>query len=566
MAIFHYTVKIVGRSKGKSIISASAYLNGDVMKNEENGRISYYTSKKEVVYTSLMMCENAPQEWQNVSAENIKRFQKSVRYKRADNKEAALEKFKLTFQKQRLWNEVLKIEKSSDAQLGRSFEFSLPKEWSRQEQIEYTTDYIQKNFVDKGMCADWSIHDKGDGNPHVHLLVTMRPFNPDHSWGNKEIKDWEFVRDTDGNIVIDESHPDWWQDKKNPERHGIRIPVLDENGNQKVGARNRKQWKRVLTDATGWNDPKNCELWRSEWAKVCNAHLSVDQQVDHRSYARQGKVEIPTIHEGADARKIDEKFQNGQVQTASWKVEENQIIKRQNALLKKIQTSFEKVSGALSQWKEWLNDLRRKPGSHSHDGVNDKTDRGTAESYGRNGTGIAGTGQTAFALSGAEPELADLKQRVIRAAESFTRYRRTALPDRTVGKRESAMAGINAEAEQREQLITETEQRITDLKQQIEKARDIDERMCKLRERRAGGRTTDNDGTDAGRAGSERPDNPETEQAAKQIADLEREIEQRKQSREYRSIADKIKANRGTISQRDRQQEKSRRRSRSMEI
>ena len=93
MAIFHYTVKIVGRSKGKSIISASAYLNGDVMKNEETGRISYYTSKREVVYTSLMMCENAPKEWQNVPAENIKRFQKSVRYKRADNKEAALEKF-----------------------------------------------------------------------------------------------------------------------------------------------------------------------------------------------------------------------------------------------------------------------------------------------------------------------------------------------------------------------------------------------------------------------------------------------------------------------------------------
>ena len=78
-----------------------------------------------------MMCENAPQEWQNVPAETIRRFQKSVRYKRADNKEAALEKFKLTFQKQRLWNEVLKIEKTADAQLGRSFEFSLPKEWNR---------------------------------------------------------------------------------------------------------------------------------------------------------------------------------------------------------------------------------------------------------------------------------------------------------------------------------------------------------------------------------------------------------------------------------------------------
>lgn len=79
--------------------------------NEETGRISYYTSKKEVVYTSLLMCENAPQEWQNVPAENIRRFQKSVRYKRADNQNAALEKFKLTFQKQRLWNEVLRIEK-----------------------------------------------------------------------------------------------------------------------------------------------------------------------------------------------------------------------------------------------------------------------------------------------------------------------------------------------------------------------------------------------------------------------------------------------------------------------
>ena len=180
----------------------------------------------------------------------------------------------------------MKIEKNADAQLGRSFEFALPKEWSRQEQIQYTTNYIQKTFVDRGMCADWSIHDKGDGNPHVHLLLTMRPFNPDHSWGKKEVKDWDFLRDKNGNIVIDESHPNWWQDKKNPDRHGIRIPVLDENGIQKMGARNRLQWKRVLTDANGWNNPKNCELWRSEWAKVCNEHLPLHNQVDHRSYGQ----------------------------------------------------------------------------------------------------------------------------------------------------------------------------------------------------------------------------------------------------------------------------------------
>lgn len=66
MAIFHFTVKIVGRSKGKSVISASAYLNGDVMKNDETGKFSYYTGKKEVVYRQLSLCENAPPQWAEV--------------------------------------------------------------------------------------------------------------------------------------------------------------------------------------------------------------------------------------------------------------------------------------------------------------------------------------------------------------------------------------------------------------------------------------------------------------------------------------------------------------------
>ena len=560
MAIFHYTVKIVGRSKGKSIISASAYLNGDVMKNEETGRISYYTSKREVVYTSLMMCENAPQEWQNVPAENIKRFQKSVRYKRADNKEVVLEKFKLTFQKQCLWNEVLKIEKSSDAQLGRSFEFSLPKEWNRQEQIEYTTDYIQKNFVDKGMCADWSIHDKGDGNPHVHLLVTMRPFNPDHSWGNKEVKDWEFVRDTDGNIVVDESHPDWWQDKKNPDRHGIRIPVLDENGVQKVGARNRKQWKRVLTDATGWNNPKNCELWRSEWAGMCNRHLSIDNQIDHRSYERQGKLKIPTIHEGADARKIEEKYLTGQIRKGSWKVEENQMIKKQNALLQKVIATFGKVSGALSIWKEWLNDIRRKQRSNSHDGSNDYTDRGTAEYHGRDASGDTGKGREADVLSGAGRTIAAIRERIVRAATNLTGYRRTVdasgrkdRPDTETHRRKSAMAGIGTEIKQREPAIAETEQRITELEQQLEKGRSIDERIKKLKERQSTGRVASADRADAGRTRPERQDYPGTENAARRIADLEREVKQREQSREHSSLKERLEENKRIVAERERE-------------
>ena len=109
MAIFHFTVKIVRLDKGKSIISASAYLNGDVMKNEETGRIGYY-NQKEVVYTSLMMCEmhilNGC-----MYRKKYKGFNSLSVIKERMIKMSHWRKFKITFQKQRLWNEVLKIEK-----------------------------------------------------------------------------------------------------------------------------------------------------------------------------------------------------------------------------------------------------------------------------------------------------------------------------------------------------------------------------------------------------------------------------------------------------------------------
>ena len=585
LAIFHFTVKIVGRSKGKSIIAASAYLNGDVMKNEETGKVSYYTSKKEVVYTSLMMCENAPPEWTNVPDENIKRFQKSIRYQRAEDKEAALEKFKIVFRKQRLWNEVLKVEKGANAQFGRSFEFSLPKEWSRMEQIEYATDFIQRNFVAKGMCADWSIHDKGDGNPHVHLLVTMRPFKKNHTWGNKEIKNWAFVRDEAGNIVIDETHPNWWQDKKTPERHGIRIPILDADGNQKLDSRNRKQWKREVTDATGWNNPKNCELWRSEWAKECNLHLEKERQIDHRSYERQGKIEIPTIHEGADARKIEEKYHSGQFASASWKVEENRIIKKQNAILKKLQEVFGQVGILLKQWKGQLNDIRRKQRSYSSDGEYDKTDRGTTGTYGRDVSGDGAEGRTTLFVSGAESKIAGIKQRVARAASHLAKYRENVGTVRAEGWRNSdiergksdaesrrlSMERISGEVERREPVIAETERGIVELQNRLEKARDVDERFKKLKARRA-------DGGNAGCVGeygegtdTERYNSPEEGQrdtnttgATERIAELMREAEQREQSREHTSLKERIEANKRIVAEREREKEKSRQHNRGM--
>lgn len=558
MAIFHMTIKIVGRSKGKSVISASAYLNGDVMKNEETGRASYYTSKNEVVYTQLMMCPNAPPEWANVPEENVVRFMKSTRYGRATDKKAVIDKFKLTFQKQKLWNEVLKVEKESNAQIARAFEFSLPKEWSRQEQIAYATDFIQRNFVDKGMCADWSIHDKGDGNPHVHLLLTMRPFNKDHSWGNKEVKDWDFERDSSGQIIINPCHHNWWQDKNIPDRCGIRIPILDAKGNQKVGARNRKQWKRVLTDSTGWNNPKNCELWRGEWAKECNLHLPKDKWIDHRSFERQGKFEIPTIHEGTSARMIEQKFQEGNGNIPSWKVEINQTIKQQNAILKKLGKAFANIAELLQQWKEILYDLRRKPRSASNIGRNDIPVRGTT---GIDGRDVSGSGKQQPAVgenAGAQSRIRAIKQRITDTAGNIAKYRRdvtssgnTGQKNSGTGSRESAMERISAEAKQREYNFTTTERGIVEIKQRIRKVREMDERINQLKARRTDAGTTGIIGGDAGGTRSEGKNNGRARESAKRIADINREAQQREQNREYTSIKERLETNKRLAKERE---------------
>jgi len=45
------------------------------------------------------------------------------------------------------------------------------------------------------MLTDFAIHDKGDGNPHVHILLTMRAMDEKGKWLPKSRK----VYDLDGN-------------------------------------------------------------------------------------------------------------------------------------------------------------------------------------------------------------------------------------------------------------------------------------------------------------------------------------------------------------------------------
>ena len=94
-----------------------------------------------------------------------------------------------TKDRQRLWNEVDKVEKhnakTKNPRLAKEVLLSLPNDFDREVQTEITKDFIKSEFVDKGMVADISIHRDDMNNPHAHVLLTQRPFNSDGTWGKK---------------------------------------------------------------------------------------------------------------------------------------------------------------------------------------------------------------------------------------------------------------------------------------------------------------------------------------------------------------------------------------------
>lgn len=124
---------------GRSAVAAAAYRSGEKLVNEWDGKTHDYTHKPGVVHAEIMLPAHAPPEFLDRAT---------------------------------LWNSVEFSEKSSDAQLAREIEVALPVELSRTEQLALVRSYVRDNFVAEGMCADFALHDKGDGNPHAHILLT----------------------------------------------------------------------------------------------------------------------------------------------------------------------------------------------------------------------------------------------------------------------------------------------------------------------------------------------------------------------------------------------------------
>ncbi|QAT50241.1 conjugal transfer protein TraA [Caproiciproducens sp. NJN-50] len=271
MAIYHCSIKIIKRSQGRSAVAAAAYRSGQKLTNEWDSITHDYTKKGGVVYSEILLPAHAPPEFSDRST---------------------------------LWNSVEQIEKSRNAQLAREIEIALPAELNRDMQIKLVRAYVRDTFIASGMCADFSIHDKGNGNPHAHIMLILRPLTERGEWGAKCRKKYDL------------------------DARGQRIP-LPSGG-----------FKSHRVDTTDWNDPGKAEVWRAAWADTCNRTLEQigkPERIDHRSYVRQGVQKIPTVHMGVATTQMEYRgifTEKGTV---------NREIAAQNRLLKEIKARITRL-------------------------------------------------------------------------------------------------------------------------------------------------------------------------------------------------------------------------------
>ena len=210
--------------------------------------------------------------------------------------------------RQTLWNAVDAAEKSRTAQTARRFTIALPKELTFEQNLALIRDYCAKQFVDKGMVCDLYYHDSNNGNPHVHLMLTMRAMDENGRWLPKTKTAY----------------------------------VLDENGERIRGANGK--WLRKRTDTVDWNDQKYAEIWRHEWEIAQNNALEAagrTERIDMRSYERQGITDLePQIHLGPESAALERKG------IATTRGERNRQIKHVNTLIR----GLKKAIAALDEW------------------------------------------------------------------------------------------------------------------------------------------------------------------------------------------------------------------------
>ncbi|QJU60959.1 Ti-type conjugative transfer relaxase TraA (plasmid) [Sphingomonas sp. AP4-R1] len=216
MAIYHFSAKVISRANGSSAVASAAYRAAERLSDERIGRDHDFSNKAGVVHSEVMLPEGAPAHL-------------------AD--------------RETLWNAVEAGEKRKDAQLAREVEFSIPREMNQEQGVALARDFVQEQFVDRGMIADLNVHwdhaEDGSPKPHAHVMLSMREVGPDG-----------------------------------------------------FGAKVRE-----------WNATQLLQEWREAWADHVNERLSeldIDARIDHRTLEAQG-IDLEPQHKigPAGMRRLD---------------------------------------------------------------------------------------------------------------------------------------------------------------------------------------------------------------------------------------------------------------------
>ncbi|WP_105316377.1 MobQ family relaxase, partial [Lactiplantibacillus plantarum] len=247
MAIFHMSFSNISAGKGRSAIASAAYRSGEKLFDDKEGR-HYFYARSIMPESFILTPKNSP-EWAS--------------------------------DREKLWNEVERKDRRANSRYAKEFNVALPVELSEDEQKELLTKYVQENFVDQGMVADVAIHRDHQDNPHAHVMLTNRPFNPDGTWGIKSKKQY----------------------------------ILDENGNKMYTGTSKypKSRKILMVD---WDKKEKITEWRHNWAASVNQALeqkNIPDRISEKSFVEQGIADTPMQHEGINSKRHERKAFNQQV-------------------------------------------------------------------------------------------------------------------------------------------------------------------------------------------------------------------------------------------------------------
>ena len=237
VAIAHLRASIVGAAR--SPVAAAAYRPRAAMFDTLEDRAWSYKAVKDLAHEEIALPEDAPG-W-------IK---------------ALVEGKNIAAASEALWTAVAEGEKRVDAQFARDLEMALPRELTKAEQIALVREFVAENLTSKGMVADWVMHTP-EGNPHVHLMHTLRPLT-ELGFGNKK------------------------------------IAVLDGAG-EPIRINGRILYKQFI------GGPAELKDLRLAWGEAVNRHLALaghDVAIDMRSYADQGLAITPTTDIGPVPRSM----------------------------------------------------------------------------------------------------------------------------------------------------------------------------------------------------------------------------------------------------------------------